>query len=212
MPYPRQPFLETLYNLRTIEQLILYDERIDVSAENEKAASDFLEGEYERESCNYPYTPPAFNRAAALWGAKTLYFAAQLFLSRKDKPSSFATLFPGYKGKVDAAAMLSADLCLRFIPQIHSELKSLDADDPLLPVLDETLRRFHYSAIGGGADTGAPGYDFSAITDNLCLKQLYADRVMEYRNIKLAVNETVKMILAESLGHHKTYFWPELAL
>lgn len=203
---PQQPFLETLYHLRTVEHVILYNKVEVVPAAEEKATLEFLESEYERESADYPGTAPAFNAPAAIWGAKTMYFAAQLYLYREDKANELAQIVPPFQGILDASAMLSADLCLRFLPQIVHGLELLDAADALLPILHNYLKQFHYSAIGSDLDTS--GLSSDAILNNACLKQLYLDRINERQVIKWAHSWELREGLAANFGHHQALLWP----
>ncbi|MEE1897577.1 hypothetical protein V1389_04475 [Flavobacterium rakeshii] len=210
MQQPKQPFLETLYKTRTIGQIVLYNERRDIPRGEKAAALDFLKSEYERESTNYPYLVPDFDDEAALWGAKTLYYAAQLYLYRKDNTSQLTTILPAYPKEPDAPALLSADLCLRFLPQVVAMLKATDPEDLLIPVLNKHLEKFHYSVIGFEANPNS--FNFSILNTNQCLKQLYLDRIIERKDIAFAENEEVKQWLNECLGDHKKIFWEQLTI
>ncbi|OXB12358.1 hypothetical protein [Flavobacterium reichenbachii] len=202
------PFLETIYHLRTIEQVILYNKMAAISKEEEKETILFLETEYEKESLDYPHKAPKFNEDAAIWGAKMIYFGAQLVLFRENEISELDTFLPNYKGEIDASAILSADLCLRFLPQVIMEMKRLDADDLAIPILEKHFDDFHYAAIG---------FDFVSETINLdvvfsddSLKQLYLNRVVERKAKKIAAIDTVKSELMAGFGDYKKVFWKEL--
>jgi len=208
MNQPSQPFLETLYHLRTVEHVILYNKLTAVPFKEEQDVIAFLEGEYERESTDYPYTPPPFSATAALWAAKTVYFAAQLFLYRENKVTDLPSLLPAYSGTIDASAMLSADLCLRFLPSIKYALEGVDVNDPLLPVIEQYLKQFPYSGIGRDGEFTVP--DTAIIINNNCLKQLYLDRVTERKAIKWANETVIKSALLANVGNYKTHLWREL--
>ncbi|MFL9838386.1 hypothetical protein ABS768_12795 [Flavobacterium sp. ST-75] len=210
MQQPKQPFLETLYKTRTIGEIVLYNERSDIPRSEKAAALDFLKSEYERESTDYPYLAPVFDDEAALWGATTLYYAAQLYLYRKDETSQLTTILPDYSKEPNASALLSADLCLRFLPQIVAMLKAADPEDLLIPVLNKHLEKFHYSVIGFDANLG--NFNFSILNTNQCFKQLYLDRIIERRDIAFAGNDQVKQWLNECLGDHKKIFWEQLTI
>ena len=210
MEQPKQPFLETLYHLRTIEQVILYNKMAEITANEATAAADFLESEYEREATGYPFTPPQFNSAAALWGAKTLYNAAQLLLYRDNKPGELGGLLPPFPGTPDASAMLSADVCLRFLPQVVQQLHSIDAEDPLIGLLKQRLVAFHYSAIG--FDVDIPYINLQTLFKDDCFRQLYIDRVTERKAAKWAALPAIKEQVLANLGDHKNLFWKEIDL
>lgn len=210
MAVPQYPFLETLYHLRTVEHLTLYQKIEALSRDEENRARDFLEGEFEREATAYPAAVPVYNATAALWGAKTTYFSGQLFLYRDNKPSELAGIVPQFPGKVDAAAMLSADVCLRFLPGIINGLNTVDTEDPLIPMLKGYLKQFHYSAIG--MDMELKWEDIENAFANPCLSRLYLDRITERRAIQWASIPQVKEMLLADMGDYTQVFWKDLQL
>ncbi|AWH86618.1 hypothetical protein HYN59_16540 [Flavobacterium album] len=207
MNQPDRPFLETLYHLRTVEHIILYNRLAPIPYREEQDVIAFLEGEYEREATDYPFTAPPFSPNAALWAAKTVYGAAQLFLYREDKATELKSLLPPYSGGIDASAMLSADLCLRFLPSIKHALEKVDVNDPLITILNAYLKDFHYSAIG--TDEGPSAANLAAAMDNDCLRQLYLDRITERKAAKWADEATIKSALLANMGDYKNDFWRE---
>jgi hypothetical protein len=114
-----KPFLDTIYHLRTVEHIILHNKPAVIMTSEEQEVIAFLEGEYERESVDYPFTAPVFSPMAALWAAKTVYITAQLFLFRENKAIELQSLLRSYSGPIDA----SADLCLRFLPSLNMRWK-----------------------------------------------------------------------------------------
>jgi len=209
MPQPQKPFLETLYHLRTLEQVILYNKIAAIPAGEEKETLDFLEAEYEREAVNYPFIAPPFNKAAAIWGAKTMYFASQLMLYREDAATQLVIILPVYEGEVNASAQLSADVCLRFLPQILQKLVLIDTEDPLITIVKERLLQFHYSGVGAAIDI--TGIDVAPLFTNDCFRQLYLNRVIAHKALNFASLPLVKQGVLESLGNHKNVFWKEIA-
>jgi len=208
MESTKTPFLDTIYHLRTIEQVILYNKLIVVSKTEETDTALFLESEYENEILEYPGTAPQFNPTAALWAAKTVYFAVQLLLYREHKISDLGDFLPEYNEKTDAAVLLSADLCLRFLPQIIEEMKRLDADDFAIPILENHLIQFHYSAIGFEIDIEKINMDI--VSSDVCLQQLYLDRIVERKAIKFAETDFIKKQLEIGFGDYKKIFWAQL--
>jgi hypothetical protein len=190
MDKTKTSFLDTIYHLRTTEQIILYDKLITISKEEEIDTISFLETEYEREILDYPGIAPKFNVAAGLWASKTVYFATQLLLYREHKISDLEMLLPDYNGEKDASAMLSADICLRFLPQIVAEMKRIDSDDLVIPILERQLYQFHYSAIGFEIDIENINFDIVASDD--CLLQLYIDRVVQRKVLKFTESDFIK--------------------
>jgi hypothetical protein len=204
----KTPFLDTIYHLRTIEQVILYNKLITISKIEEDEVILFLETEYEKEILEYPGLVPEFNAAASLWAAKTVYLAAQLLLHREHKVSDLSMLLPDYCGNIDASAVLSADICLRFLPQIIAEIKRIDPEDLILPILEKHLIRFHYAAIG--FEVEIEDLNFDVIAANDCLLQLYIDRVVQRKAIKLAQIDFIKKQLEIGFGDYQKLFWAQL--
>ncbi|WP_163408199.1 hypothetical protein [Flavobacterium ajazii] len=208
MSKTKTPFLDTIYHLRTIEQVILYDKIIVISKEEENEAVLFLETEYEKEILEYPGTTPGFNTQAALWAAKTVYLAAQLLLHREHKISELDAILPDYEKEFDASAVLSADLCLRFLPQILDEIRRIDPEDLIIPILEKHLSRFHYSAIG--SDLNLENIRFDILQANDCLLQLYIDRIVHRRAIRWTQSDFIKKQLEIGFGDYQKLFWAEL--
>ncbi|WP_291146606.1 hypothetical protein [Flavobacterium sp. UBA7680] len=204
----KTPFLDTIYHLRTIEQVILYDKLITISETEETEAVLFLETEYEKEILEYPGTAPDFNAEAALWAAKTVYLATQLLLHREHKRDDLNILLPDYAEIQDASAIISADLCLRFLPQIVGEIKRLDPEDLIIEILEKHLIQFHYSAIGSELDI--ENVSFEIIEANDCLLQLYIDRVVQRKSIKWAQPDFIKKQLEIGFGDYQKLFWSQL--
>ncbi|NHN25743.1 hypothetical protein FIA58_008660 [Flavobacterium jejuense] len=202
------PFLDTIYHLRSIEHAIIYDKKLDISKEEEKEVIELLKDEYEKEKLNYPFQAPVFDEVAALWGSKIVYFATQLVLNREDTASKISTLFPDFGQPIIPSAMLSADLCLRFLPQLLLQLQLMDADDMILPVLEQKLKQFPYSGIG--YEMNLENIDLSVALSDACLTQLFLDRVVEKKDKNRGNLEVIKPLLLANFGDYKTIFWNEL--
>ena len=141
-------FYNTVFHLRQAEEIILYDRLLVFTPEDDELVKDLLKIEYETESPGYPFAAPAFDAAAALWGAKTIYTACQLVLYRENKTAELPELLPPYKGDINASAMVSVDLCLRFLPEVISSARNIDPEDSLVEIIENLLTQWHYSGIG----------------------------------------------------------------
>lgn len=201
------PCLETIYHLRSIERIILYDKVLKISKSEEDEITEFLRDEYEKESLHYPFDAPAFDEHAATWAAKVVYFSTQLLLNRTDTAKDLQVLLPDYTKEITASVMLSADLCLRFLPVIVREMKNIDADDIAIPILEKKLRLFHYSNIG--EKHPQTDYDFKVLESN-CLKQLYLNRITEKKDKTLAELPQINKELLSNFGDYKAVFWKDL--
>jgi hypothetical protein len=187
--------------------MLIYDRLISTTGTEEEAVGVFLQEEYEKEIVGYPGFPPPFEEGAAVWAAKIIYNASQLLLSRDQNNKDLGQLLAGYRATMDAAAILSADLCLRCLPDVIAKAREINPDDGLIPTLEEVLQTWHYSGVGyfkGGE------FDWTAVLSNDCLRRLYVDRVIGRRAAALANSPALRSEIRAALGDHSAYFWKEL--
>ena len=208
-------FLSAISHLREQEEMLIYDRFTAITTKEEKAVADLLREEYAKEAMNFPGIAPSFEREAAVWAARIVFNASQLLLSREQDTQDIVKLLPPYSGAMTPAAILSADLCLRCLPDIIKKAREINPDDPLIRLLEDLLRDWHYSGIGyfrSDLFRDDPGdlSDFSSILADDCLRLLYIDRVIERRVTALAnLPELWPGVLA-AMGDHSTFFWKEL--
>lgn len=201
-------FLHTIFQLRKQEDLVLYSRILEIPAEEEDLVNDLLEEEYRKESLNYPFTAPAYEPAAALWAAKALYNIAQLVLYREHKEKDLAALIPRFAGTLNPGVILSADLCLRFLPQIKREVHHIDPDDILIRIIEDLLQTWHYSGIGDDRDPEQP--DLGPVFADPCLEQMYTDRIIGKKDRKRAILPGIQDRVQAALGIHHNFFWQAL--
>ncbi|KAA3440712.1 hypothetical protein [Rufibacter hautae] len=180
-----------------------------VTPEEEDLVTELLALEYEKESLNYPFTPPAFDGPAALWGAQTVYSASQLLLYRENQAEELSFLLPAYSNTLTPEAVLSIDLCLRFLPPLLEQASSIDNQDALISVLEQHLQQWHYSAVG--YDLALENLSFETVLSDNCLLQLYADRVIQRKSRRLAEHAPIQTQIKASLGHYASTFWSALS-
>lgn len=204
---PDIPFLKTIKHLRVDEEVILYRNIPLITSVEELSVAGFLKEEYDKESINYPNAAPAFNTEAALWGARIVYYASIFFVYRENKEKELQPFFPEYPLKIDASAMLSADLCLRFLPIVIENIQAVDPEDTILPLLNNQLLQWHFSAVGHLNLPENIDYD---IFGNLCFRQLYTDRIIETKSESFARSSLFQQYIKASLGNLAPYFWKEL--
>lgn len=199
--------LQTIHHLRTSGQFVLYTNKPKVTQSELNDLGDFLEQEYENEVLNYPFTAPTFDKEAAIWGAKMIYFGAQFLAHRNEEPKNLNNYFSALEGKMTPSRCLSADISLRFLPFIIKELEAIDLDDWLVKILKVHLQKFPYSAIGYGFDFEIDQRQLVQLFQNNCFKTLFIDRVIEKKDISLTAHTIIHENIAIHLGKHKNYFW-----
>jgi hypothetical protein len=200
-------FLKMLQHLRHEEEVMLFGNVIDISKPEETQVVEFLRSAYELESLEYPYTPPSFNPEAALWAAKTIYFAAQLILYRDSKITKVRELLHTYSHEINASATLSADLCLRFLPDVISQLSIIDPKDGLILHLQTMLATWHYSGVRYSLNHEK--LEFGELYTDLCLKQLYTNRVIRHKRLALAMHPFFTNSVSASLGLFAQDLWKD---
>ena len=210
-------FLQTIRHLREQEEMLVYDRLITTTRTEEEAVGDFLRKEYETESVGFPGDPPAFSKTAAVWAARIVYDASQLLLFRTRNEKDPGQQLEDYPGTIDAAAILSADLCLRCLPDVIAKAREINPDDVLVSVLEDILMKWHFSGVGYfrkfevvdgvGVDEA---FDWGPVLSNDCLRRLYADRVIRGRVTALANSRALRSETRAALGDHTDYFWKEL--
>ncbi len=106
-----------------------------------------------------------------------------------------------------AAAILTADICLRFIPEILMQLDRADVEDPLIKILKSILHEWHFSGLLGKEILKA--VEFGSAFENQCLLQTYVDRVIDKKQTQIAQQEKIKPHILASLGGYRDIFWKD---
>lgn len=194
--------------LRQYEEVMLYGNLLHITPADLESVTVFLADEYTRESLQHPSGAPPFDAAAAGWSAQMVYKVAQLILYRENKPEDLRALLPLFNAERNASAILSADLCLRFIPVMRQHLHLIDPEDPLLELLDELMIQWHYSGIAGSPDISK--LDFAPIVSSTSLLVLYSERIIYYRKTELARHPVFIETIRASLGIYSDSLWKEL--
>jgi hypothetical protein len=122
--------------------------------------------------------PPEFDVEAAL-AAAVLVHQATWFLVSRDKPVAELerlVVLPG--SPRTPAAHLSADMTLRFLPQIHRRARAHDPADRLTTLLADILRRWPLSGVLADVDEEPLTPPDFAGHRGLCL--LYAERLAQH--------------------------------
>ncbi|WP_426473146.1 hypothetical protein [Chryseobacterium balustinum] len=206
----KSPFLDTLFLLRKEGTLTVFSDFKTLSEKEEKEAEDFFESEFEKERLDFLSDKIPFNKEAAIWAAKILYHSAQLYLIRKDTAKNLEKLIPQYQGEKNVSAILSADLSLRFLPQLVDALQVADSTDPLVKMLENILHQFHYSGIG--LDLNLEKINWEEELKNKTYRKLYLERIVEKKAYKLAEIPYINQLLIAEFGMYKDIFWRELKI
>ncbi|MDF2932160.1 MAG: hypothetical protein K0R36_1491 [Chryseobacterium sp.] len=206
----QSPFLDTLFLLRKEECINIFTDLHEISKNEEQDAADYFESEFEKERLEFLSDQISCDQKTAVWAAKVLYHSAQLYLIRKDTAKDLEKLIPQFIGKRDVSSLLSADLSLRFLPQIISSLQIADPEDPLIKILENILQQFHYSGIGFDLDLEKINWE-EELKDKT-YRKLYLERIVEKKAYNLAEIPYINQLLMAEFGMYKEIFWRELKI
>jgi hypothetical protein len=204
----KSPFLDTLFLLRKDECITIFTDLQEISKKEEQDAADYFESEFEKERLEFLSDEISCNRETAVWAAKILYHSAQLYLIRENTAKDLHKLIPDFKGKRDISSILSADLSLRFLPQIISALQNVDPEDTLVKMLENILQQFHYSAVE--LDLDLERINWEEELKDKTYRKLYLERIVEKKAYPLAEIPYINKLLIAEFGLHKDAFWKEL--
>jgi hypothetical protein len=195
-----------IQHLRKNEEVMLYsDDLLPVSNTEQQMIVAFLADEFKMESVTYPVNTIHFDPKAALWAAQTIYTAAQLILYRKNEEKVLTTLFPDFPEKITDSAVLSADLCLRFLPELLRQIKLIDMEDELIVILEKHLTKWHYSGISYPLPIDL--LDFEPILAHPYLIQMYANKVIALKRLDLANHPALTAYVRASMGMYSPELW-----
>ncbi|NVK63019.1 MAG: hypothetical protein HWE22_00480 [Flavobacteriales bacterium] len=141
-------FFDGIELLRMKGGIVMHSEIIQISEDEEEYVTRFLKQEYESEGVKFPGKLPPFDGEAALWGAKTVFVASQLLSLRDNSELDLPQLLPKYDGEMSVSAILSCDLCLRFLPKVIEKAEHLNTYNGIIQRLDSFLLTWSYSGIG----------------------------------------------------------------
>jgi len=206
----KSPFLDTLFLLRKEVALTVFSNLKTVSQKEENEAEDFFESEFEKERLDFLSDQIPFNKEAAIWAGKIFYHSAQLYLIRKDTAKDVEKLIVSYHAEKNVSTILSADLSLRFLPQIVVGLQVADSTDPLVDILENILQSFHYSAVG--FDVNLEKINWKEELKDKTYRKLYLERIVEKKAYKLAEIPYINQLLIAEFGMYKDIFWKELKI
>ncbi len=204
----KSSFLDTLFLLRKEECITIFTDFHEISEKEESDAADYFEAEFEKERLEFLSDQISFDKETTVWATKILYHSVRLHLIRENTAKDLNRLIPPYSGNRNIPAILSADLSLRFLPQIISALHDADPEDVLMSMLENVLKRFHYSAVG--MDLELEPINWEEELKDRTYRKLYLERIVERKSYKLAEIPYINQLLIAEFGLHKDVFWKEL--
>ena len=103
------------------------------------------------------------------------------------------------------------------MPAILINAQLIDPEDELIAILEKELIKFHYSAIGYGfrfekkeeIQETILNSDLELLFSEKTFLQLYADRVLEKKDLNFASIPQIKSQLKSDFGIYANQFWKE---
>lgn len=170
-------------------------------------AMNALRQAHEIDAVDLPFKAPSFNEEAALWAATYLYRAVQCSLLRDLDEDKVKELLQAFEGGKTASHIYSADLILRYIPDLWNLAKGLAPDDILVVLLRETAKEWPFSSIG---IESVEDLELTTILENPCLRITYVDRLIEAKDKERLKDERLIPIIKEILGEHTAILAPQI--
>ena len=157
-----------------------------------------------------PGAAPAFDVPVALWAAQYLYHTVLLALVRELDETVVLAQLPDFTGEITPAAIYSADLSLRYLPDLLRLAKGLAPGDALVARLHATAGQWPFSFVG--AEGGGDAADAEArVLAHPALRQEYVDRIIGTQDRARAAQPHLMPLVHAALGQYAATLWPDFA-
>jgi hypothetical protein len=154
------------------------------------------------------FEPPELAAPAAAWALTAVYRACQALVFREiDADAVRRTLAVPCPLPPAPAVHYSADLSLRYLPDLLSLARGVAPDDPLVAGLTALARVWPLSSVGVA---GAGEADPTPLLDHASLRRLYVDRIIERGDASRLAHPAVRAAVREALGAYPSLA-PKLA-
>lgn len=156
-----------------------------------------------------PGVSPVVSDDAGLWGLTAVFTACSLIVHRQYKVETFADVFNSRPlGNMTPSLVYSADLTLRFLPDVHRLAIALAERDPLCKVLEDLGRAWPLSSVGMQfrEHRESLSIDKNDCLDSWwrddCLRRMYVDRIAERQDLSRLAETRVADALRAAMGIH----------
>ena len=150
---------------------------------------------------------PELDLAVALWATRTCYGACQLVVYRQLDAKAIAELLPAAvsSGK-PASRHWSADITLRFLPDLLRQASIASEQDPLVTHLRSLAFQWPLSSVG---IEGIVPQHVDELAASHALLQLYVDRILARKDFSRLEHAAVRQATRRAVGMHAE-LWPDL--
>lgn len=144
------------------------------------------------------FDPPALSVPVAAWGISILHVACRALVFRDmDARAVRGALSRPCPQPTSPQACYSADLALRYLPDVIALARGIAPDDPLVGGLMDLARQWPLSSVGV---TNIGDVDVAPFIDHPSLRQLYVDRIIERADVGRVSHPLVGESVRASLG------------
>ncbi|HVI44299.1 MAG TPA: hypothetical protein VM802_05500 [Chitinophaga sp.] len=186
-------------NFSNFIRTLIHDGQLTVTARNTPVTPEELcdmtavmQDYYNNDVADLPGAAPAFDPVAAVTAARYIYN----IMHEKNLVESFSVA-----GTVTPSAIYSADLCLRFLP----DLLSIHKNRPTATAILATAAHWPFSSTGMNVRTDS---NVEVIISHSSLLQAYADRIIASKDAARCNHPEVMAIVTTSLGNYADLLWP----
>jgi len=199
------PFLRSLFDHGRV-QVAAPDQT--VTRADLAAAEEALQEQDSATRLEGPGRLPELNMGVGLWGARTIYGACQLIVFRQLDEQAIGELLPPLTEVCDPPSRhWSADLALRFLPDVLRHASVASEEDPLVRHLRSLAYQWPLSSVG--IDGVVPEH-VEELAASPPLLQLYVNRIFARKDFRRLEHPAVLMAARQSIGIHDE-LWPDAA-
>jgi hypothetical protein len=197
-----------LYDLLTTGAVTLAGQPGPFESADLRAAEAKLRAYHAEDALELPHAAPAFDAAAARWAAQLLYHTVQLALLRELDEAVIGQCLTDFAGEITPEATYSADLTLRYLPDLLRLAKGLAPGDALVARLLALARQWPFSFVGTAPDAMEAE---AAVLAHPALRQAYLDRIIRLKDRARAGQPHLVPLVQAALGGHAATLWPDFA-
>jgi len=155
------------------------------------------------------FDPPPLSLPAAEWAILLLHRACQALVYRDiDGQAVRAGLALACPVRPSPRACYSVDLAFQFLPELLSLARGIAEQDPLVEGLRKLAAAWPLSSVG--VRDLSDDLDVTAFIDEPSLRRLYADRIVERKDLLRLKHPAAREAVREALGEHR-YLAKEVA-
>ncbi len=150
---------------------------------------------------------PELELSVAMWAAKTCYGASQLIVYRQLDERAIAELLPAaVSSPCSPSSHWSADLTLRFLPDLLRHASVVSEQDPLVTHLRSLAFAWPLSSVG---IDGITPQHVEELGSSPAMLRLYVDRILAHKDFTRLEHPAVREAARQAVGMH-TALWPDL--